>query len=173
MIVLSSEGKTVVPLKNYILLGVILVVSLALIYYLFLWYKTYDDSLLNEPIMDDYLQVINYDELNDYIFENRNAYVYVSVVGNEEIRDFEKNFKSYIVENSLKNKVLYLDLSEQFLNSNEIKLDDSYSLSGSSIPCILVYEDGQIIDTYEIKKNNYNSKNIIKYLTLMGLVEND
>ena len=46
----------------------------------------------------------NYNELSDYVVENPNTIVYVSVLENEEIREFEKKFKNFINKKT-KNKV--------------------------------------------------------------------
>ena len=65
-----------VSVKNYIYLALIILVSLLLLFYFYLWHLTYEEGKLNNPIMDKYLQVINYNELSNYITENKEAYVY-------------------------------------------------------------------------------------------------
>ena len=62
----KNNGREI-PLKNYIILGLVVLLTLGLVYYFYLWYITYEESKLNETIMDRYLEVINYNELNDYI----------------------------------------------------------------------------------------------------------
>ena len=109
-----KSDKKVIPLKNYVYLAIILVVSIFIVYYFYLWYRAYDESKLSTRIMDEYLQVINYNELKNYIIENRDAFVYVSVVNDVEIRDFEKKFKSTVSEYSLKNEMLYLNSKRNF-----------------------------------------------------------
>lgn len=158
-----TKDVRVVPAKNYIFLGIIMLVSIFLIYYLFLWYKAYEDSKINTPVMNKYLQVINYNELSSYLLESDNTIIYVSVVGNENIRDFEKEFKNTVIKYSL-NDILYMDVSDE-LNSG-LSLD--YDLSVNNIPCILVFEGDRLIDTYKIDVKNYNMKKIRKYLVALG-----
>ena len=153
-----------VPIKNYILLGIIVLVSIFLIYYFFLWYKAYEESKINTPIMDKYLQVINYNELESYLLENENTIIYVSVVGDENIRSFEKKFKNIIVNNSLYD-ILYLNVSDELNSGVSLK----YDLSSNKIPCILVFEGDRLLDYYYIDVDNYNLKKIRKYLVAMGV----
>ena len=166
-----------VPVKNYIFLGIIILVTILLLFYFYLWYLTYEESKLNNPIMDRYMQVINYNELEDYIQENKNAYIYVSVLENNDIRSFEKELKKTIVENSLKKEFLYLDLTEVYNDKNEFKeATNKYKIGNkniSNLPCIMIYEEGKLIEIYNIKENNYNIDTLEDFLESKGLEIND
>lgn len=157
-----------VPIKNYIYLSLILLGSILLLIYIYSWYKTYNDNKLNTNIMNNYLTVINYNELDDYITENKDAVIYVSILGDEKINRFEKKFKNYILDNDLKNNLLYLDLTNENRESAQEKLEID-----SNYPYLVVYTNGAVTDTYSITKNNYSSKKIIKYLNRIGAIEND
>lgn len=171
------KEKREVPMKNYIILGIIILVTIILLFYFYLWYLTYEESKLNSQIMDRYLQVINYNELEDYISENKNAFVYVSILEDKDIRNFEIKFKEIIINNSLRKEILYLDLTEIYNDktkiSNAIK---EYSLNDNSIsgvPCILVFKEGKLIKIYNIKENNYNIEEIENFLIEEGIEIND
>jgi len=171
------KAKRDIPLKNYIYLSIIILISLLLIFYFYLWYLTYEESKLNNQIMDRYMQVINYNELEDYIIENKNAYVYVSILENKKIRDFELEFKKTIIDNSLKKEILYLDLTEVYNNKKMIstakkdyKIDDK---NISNVPCILVFENGELNNIYDIKENNYDIELIEEFLEQEGIEIND
>ncbi len=154
-----------VPIKNYIKLGIILLISILLLFYFYLWYKTYEQNQLNTPIMDKYLQVINYNELEDYLLDNKTATIYVSKLQDKTIRNFEKQFKRLTIDNSLKDKILYLDLTEELKNnqiSNTIK--SKYNLTSSELPIILHFQDNSLKDTFSIKDQNYNLQTIEQYL---------
>jgi hypothetical protein len=171
MMVKSSKS---IPVRNYFIVSGILVVSIFLVYYLYLWYQTYEEDRLNTPIMDNYLSVINYNELSSYIWENGSAVVYVSVLGDEDIRSFENKFKNTIVSYSLKNDILYMDLTSEFeSDSYSSELFNNYSLDRSSVPTILVFEDGKLIDSYDIVSHNYSIKKVKKYLVSVGVIDND
>ena len=88
-----------IPLKNYILLSIVLILTIVVVIYFFLWKNTYEKSKLQTPILDDYLLVINYNELNNYLVENKDAIIYISKLNNENIRLFENKFKNIINKN--------------------------------------------------------------------------
>lgn len=165
--------KREVPVKNYIFLGIIILVTILLLFYFYLWYLTYEESKLNNQIMDRYLQVINYNELEDYIRENKNAYVYVSVLEDKPIRNFEIEFKSTIIDNSLKKEILYLDLTEIYSNKNKLdKANKEYNIDNkniSNVPCILVFKEGSLSKIYDIKENNYDIEQLEDFLSEEGL----
>ena len=69
MIFLMNNNR-VIPKKNYIILSVIIVASIVLLYYFYMWFLAYKDSKINMPILDKYVNVINYNELDNYIVEN-------------------------------------------------------------------------------------------------------
>ena len=172
-----KKEKREVPVKNYIYLSIIILVSILLIFYLYLWYLTYEESKLNNQIMDRYLQVINYNELEDYITENKDAYIYASILENQDIRNFEVKFKTTIISNSLKKEILYLDLTEIYNNKkllNEaIKEYNINKKNISNVPCILVFKDGNLEKIYDIKENNYSIDGVEDFLEEEGIEIDD
>ena len=165
---MKKNKERTIPIKNYLILGVILLLTIGLVYYFYLWYITYEESKLNETIMDRYLEVINYNELNDYIIENRNAMIYTSVLEDNTIRKFEIKFKNTIVRNSLKEKLLYMDMTDIFKDKIKfIELRNTYQVNGyniTDVPCILVFKDAKLVDIYSIKDNDYNTEYILDYI---------
>jgi len=112
MIIVDKEIRKV-PLKNYIILGVVMIVTLLLLYYFYMWVDIYKESKINIPIMDKYMNVINSNELENYLVENPNAILYVSMLDNEEIRSFEKKFKNEFKNKKVNNEVLYMNLTTE------------------------------------------------------------
>ena len=163
----KNNGREI-PLKNYIILGLVILLTLGLVYYFYLWYITYEESKLNETIMDRYLEVINYNELNDYIVENRNAMIYTSVLEDNNIRKFEIKFHNIVVKNALKDKILYMDMTDIFKDKIKYtELRNSYQINNYNIinvPCILVFKDAKLVDIYSIKDNGYNTDNVLNYI---------
>lgn len=163
----KNNGREI-PLKNYIILGLVILLTLCLVYYFYLWYITYEESKLSETIMDRYLEVINYNELNDYIVENRNAMIYTSVLEDNNIRKFEIKFKNIVVKNALKDKILYMDMTDIFKDKIKYtELRNSYQVNNyniTNVPCILVFKDAKLVDIYSIKDNDYNTDNVLNYI---------
>ena len=154
-----------IPLKNYILLSIVLILTIVVVIYFFLWKNTYEKSKLQTPILDDYLLVINYNELNNYLVENKDAIIYISKLNNENIRLFENKFKNIINKNNLNNKILYLDLTEELKENNIVKeINKKYGQEMTEVPTIVIIKDGKISSSYNIKENKYNIKLLEKYL---------
>ena len=55
-----KENTREIPKKNYVVLGVVLLISLLLVYYFYMWFSAYKDTKTNMMILDNYLSVINY-----------------------------------------------------------------------------------------------------------------
>lgn len=157
-----------IPLKNYIILGVIILVTLLLLYYFYMWVDLYKESRNNYPIMDKYMTVIYYNELNDYLVENPDTLVYVSVLEDDEIREFEKKFKNKFRNNDIDIDMLYMDITI-WINDNKFidEVSRKYSLNNLSmlsVPCILNFNGGELSSIYSIKDNDYNLDSLISYL---------
>ncbi len=168
MSILKKDKTKKIPVKNYIYLSIIVIASIFIIFYLYRWYDTYRESKLNISIMNNYLSVINYNELDDYIIENKNAIIYVSKLGDEKINKFEKSFKNMVIENDLRNSMLYLDVTNDNFDVVKEKLQIN-----TSLPCIVVYTNGKITDVYSITNNNYDMKKLNKYLNRIGATDID
>lgn len=148
-----------IPFKNYIILAVILIFTILLVVYLFNWQSIYQKNKLQEPILDKYLMVINYNELDDYLVENKEAIVYVSVLNDEKIKMFENKFKNLIIKNDLNNKVLYLNLTNE-----SVEINKKYLSNLSEVPTLIIFDEGKVVESYSIKDNNYDIKAFKKFL---------
>lgn len=164
-----------IKLKNYIYLFLILGISIALMVYFYMWFLAYKENKLKTPIMNEYLQVINYNELDNYIIENKEAVIYVSVLNNEKIRNFEDKFKDFIKKNELNNKILYLDLTDVVEDNNlYTELINKYRLKNKSIsnvPCFMSFKDGKLSSIYVIDESKYNLSEIKFYLKQEDVIE--
>ncbi|MDO5569807.1 MAG: hypothetical protein Q4G04_06905 [bacterium] len=159
-----------IPKKNYITLTIILVVSFALLFYFYLWYEAYQENKLTTPIINKYISEINYKELDNYLQENMDIVIYTSKLEDERIRNFEKQLKKTILDYNLRDKILYLDITyedkdsiskQYYINNNNI----------TNVPNILIFENGEIVDIYSIKDNNYDIELLVSYLKNKGVIE--
>lgn len=166
-----------IPKKNYLILGIILIVTVLALYYFYMWFDVYNDSKLNKPILDRYMEVINYNELDNYIVENPDSIIYVSILDDMEIREFEKNFRNSFRNKKIDGEILYLDLTESIKDTAIIKdMMNKYfvnSLNISDVPCILVIRDGIVKSIYNIKDNNYDVNKLELFLNDNILKEAD
>lgn len=157
-----------IPIKNYVILGIVIIVTLFILYYFYMWVDVYKESRVNIPIMDKYMTVINYNELDNYLVENPNTIVYVSVLENEEIRRFEKKFKNKYKNNAIEKEILYMNITDEVRNKDmRSEMVNKYSLNNlniTSVPCVLVFSDGLLKSIYSVIDNDYDIDRFIVYL---------
>ena len=55
-----KDELRVIPKKNYIILEIVILVSLLIIYYFYMWVSAYKDAKENVSVLDNYMNVINY-----------------------------------------------------------------------------------------------------------------
>ena len=161
------EKEKKIPFKNYILLAVILILTIIVVIYFFIWHNNNEENNLKLPIMYKYLRVINYNELDNFLVENKDSVIYISVLNSKEIRNFEKKFKVLINDYSLNSNILYLNLNEK--NNNTFKSENK----NIQVPSIIVYKNGEIISYFNIEENNYNINLLKEYLIEEGIIKDD
>lgn len=158
-------AKREISLKNYIYLFLIIVMTIGIVYYLYLWFTEYEEEVKNVSVLSNYLQVINYNEVDNYIIENDKVYLYVTNT-NSDFNDFEYELKKFIVNNNLGKDILYLDISNNY-NDNKYQI---FNNEFNSIPMFIIFNDSQIISSYDIKNNGYDIKKISDYFKSLGVI---
>ena len=165
---MNKEELRVIPKKNYIILGIVILITLLLLYYFYMWVDAYNETKLNRPILDKYLEVINYNELEDYLIENPDTIIYVSVLENSEIRDFEKQFKNSLRKKEIDKDILYMDVTNIINDKIIVKeMREKYMLNSSSIfdvPVLAVFEDSKLTGLYRIKDNDYDIERLKMFI---------
>ena len=134
-----------------------------------MWYGEFESNRVNTSVMDNYLSVINYNELDAYLVENKDAVLYVSALNNPDIRNFENRFKQIISKYSLNNKILYLNLTNEY-KDNELYNDIKNKYSILDMPCIIIFKDNQVDDVYSIKNRNYDIDLLVSYLKIKDVI---
>lgn len=172
-----KEELRVIPKKNYFILGVVLLLTVLAVYYFYMWNKAYNESKINEPILDKYMTVINYNELEDYLIENPDTIIYTSILEDKDIRSFENRFKNYIRNDKLDHDVLYMDITSE-IKSNNKKNDmmKKYSVEYANIldiPNVMVFENGKLKMIYNIQDNDYDVKKTVEFINSIKINEGD
>ena len=165
---MAKDNLRKIPAKNYIILGIVMIVTFFLLYYFYMWVDAYKDSKINIPILDKYMSVINYNELDNYVVENPNAIVYVSVLEDEVVRDFEKKLKDKYKADEVNNEILYMNVTEE-LGDKDVKkyMKVNYSLNNldiTGVPCLLVFNDGVLKSIYNVSDNGYDVERFVIYV---------
>lgn len=169
-----KEELRKIPRKNYVILGVVILVSLLIVYYLYMWFTAYKSTKVGEVILDKYMTVINYNELDDYLVENPDGIIYVGILNDEDITKFEKKFKNSIKNNKINKEVLYLNITDELNSGKKIsEMKDKYTVNYANItdvPNIMVFEDGKIKTIYSIRDNGYDVQKVEKFINDIKLV---
>ena len=166
---MKKEELRVIPGKNYIILGIVLLISFLFIYYLYLWFDNYNETKLNMPILDKYMEVINYNELSDYLVENPQAIIYVSVLENSDIREFEKKVKGLYKRKEINNEILYMDLTDDIdkISCDEYLFGD---VSILDVPVVMVFDNGNLKAMYSVKNDNYDIEGFKLFISNIAFV---
>ena len=172
-----KEELRVIPKKNYFILGVVLLLTVLAVYYFYMWNKAYNESKINEPVLDKYMTVINYNELEDYLIENPDTIIYTSILEDKDIRSFENRFKNYIRNDKLDHDVLYMDITSE-IKSNNKKTDmmKKYSVEYANIldiPNVMVFEYGKLKMIQNIQDNDYDVKKTVEFINSIKINEGD
>lgn len=154
--------------RNYIILSLIVVLSIIAVFYFYMWHNAYEKERLGTSVASEYLNVIQYNELDNYLTENKDAIIYVSVVNDLDIRNFEKKFKRLVEEKALNNSILYMDITDELKSNKSYKeIKSKYSIN---VPYIIIFDNGYMESIYEIKENDYSISLLKDYLVEEGII---
>lgn len=161
--------KKSIPLKNYIIVVVIVLLVVLGTLYACSWYKTIKEYNLNKSVITDTVNKIELETLESYIVDNSNFIMYLSDSSDESIKSFEKKFKRYIKNNSLNSEILYLDIKDY---DNELvvetllnyKSENLKNLKNIPFPNLLIFENGKIEDILYLRKSSINRKDVVDFI---------
>lgn len=156
---LEINKKKDIPKKNYFILGIILIISCILVYYINAWYSLYQYKKRGNSPITTYMEIINYNEVENYIAENSDAIIYVSKSNNLKIRKFEEDNEKLFKKLELNYNILYMD-------AKDVNKDLKIKYNVNEYPTILFFKNKRLVNKYvlELDNINYNDiKNIIDY----------
>jgi len=138
-----------IPTKNYVIYGIIVVVTLVAVFYMNEWYKAYKESVLENSYISKYVTEINYSEFENYILENPNTIIYISKTNLETSIKIEKDLYKIIKDNELTDEVVFLNLTgnEYILDEIENKYYNvTLSTDLNRVPAIAIFNNMKIVD---------------------------
>lgn len=149
---MSKENKKI-PMKNYIILGAIVLLTIFAVFYARNLYIMSKEYYNNNSVMLDVVKEVQQDELSNYLIENPKFVLYVSSGQNKDIKAFEKNFKSIITKTEIEDNILYLNSD----NTDMPKLKQSLQkiattkakdkIDTNSAVTMYIIENGQVTNT--------------------------
>jgi len=150
-------------IKNYAILFAIVISTLLVVFYILTWYKNYNDSKLSNPIIKSVLTEITFENFETVLTERDFLIVYTCTSSESKCRNFESKFKQYILENNLKEDIIYFNLGYDNKEANEYDLlnkvyneykHDDLIKKVNNYPTILIFSEGKIIDLLSPNKDN-------------------
>ena len=163
--------KREIPVKNYVILILVFLVTIVAVFYVRDWYNTTKNYYAQNSVMAKVVREIKSEEISNYILENQRFILYVSSGHDSGIKNFVSDFKNLIQSLDITDDVLYMNLdgvnSESFydlLKNNYVrnsKIENQIVDSNSSL---YLFTDGKVsgvlnnVSDYSIKR----LENIIK-----------
>ncbi len=134
-------------LKNYLILAVVFLVTMALTLYFCKCYYVYHDSIKEIPVIRGTLSEISREELDHYILENPNCNIYMCTASNLKCRSFEESFIKLIKKKNLQEDIVYLNLSDvnqdEFIKTFNEKYPYKIKLT-TNYPAIVMFEENRV-----------------------------
>lgn len=167
----SKSKKKEIPVQNYVVLGIIMIVTLLVVLYSCSWYKQYNDSKINEPVITSVLREVEYNNL-DTVLRERDVLIMYMCTTNESIcRSFEKKFSEYVKDQNLVDEIIYLNLGyssdeNDLLDTvyNKYKCDNLVK-KVYEYPTLLIFNQGEIVDVLSSdSKDKISIKQVKEFL---------
>ena len=163
--------KREIPVKNYVILILVFLVTIVVVFYVRDWYNTTKNYYAQNSVMTKVVREIKSEEISNYILENQRFILYVSSGHDSGIKNFEDDFKNLIQSLDLTDDVLYMNLdgvnSESFydlLKNNYVRNSKIKNQIVDSNSSLYLFTDGKVsgvlnnVSDYSIKR----LENIIK-----------
>lgn len=166
--------KRDIPLKNYLILLVVAIVTVLIVFYLGSWYNASKEYYKNNSILSEYLSEIKGDEINSYLVDNPEVVIYYASSKDETIKSFENEFKKLIEQNEIKDEIIYINSKDE--NNNLISNLNSISdkqIDSIIIPNLIYIKEGKISKILYSKETEINKRDVRNFLIKCGVITND
>ena len=137
-----------IPFRNYLILVLILIVSMAAVIYM---NKLYLSAKNDNNILDGFINEIKPQEIDTYIIENPNFVIYLGYK-NSDNKSFEKKFKNFVTKYDLQKNIVFIDI-KQFEDKKFNDFSEKYaSVSLNKNNSLIIIDNQKVIDTLDITK---------------------
>lgn len=159
-----------IPFKSYIKVFLLFVFTIVLCIILSNNYKNKKAYERTQGHLQSFLSNVKYDELQNYLIENHDGYIYIAPSGDTTLEIFENELKKFIIEEDLEKEFVYLD-SNSFDNIAYQEIAQNFSdemhKRGISIPnCPNIYfvKDGKIADILFTDNNSITLESVQNFI---------
>ena len=149
-----KKNETFIPVKNYILAALIVVVMLGATWYGFKWYEVIQEEKVSTSylVKNKYIskEIANLEEVDTVFSETSDSYfIYVSYTGDENVYNMEKTLKNEIVKYNLIDNMYYLNVTDIKSQENYIDaVNKALNLEDrkiTKVPTILYFYEGTLV----------------------------
>lgn len=166
-----TTNKRNIPIKNYFILALIIVITALVVIYSCAWYKQYTETSEVTPIITSTLREVREDNLDIVLKERDVAIMYMCTTNEVICRSFEKSFSEYINDNNLQDDIMYLNLGYDTDENNLLeRVYDKYKSDDlvkkvHDYPTLVIFKDGKIVDVLSSSaKNKITIKKVEEFL---------
>lgn len=152
-----AEKTTKKGIRNYLILFCICFLVICFILYLCKLYQVYDQYQKETPVIRGAIQEIVSDDLDHYVLDNPMTVIYMCTSYQDTCRNFEKDFKKFLMKREWNNEIVYLNLSdldqEEFVDSFNAKYPYKKGVLTTNYPAFVFFEDGKVRGILQEKNN--------------------
>lgn len=167
----KKEDLRVIPKNNYAKLSTIFVITIIVVVFAFVSYRSHSSFINNIPVIRGTLSEIEEKDLNNYITEHDEVLLYVGVASDENCRSLEEDLKETLKNRGLLNTI-YLNITsisnkEDFYKSFNNNYSDNIKLN--NYPAFVIISNNKIVDLVERKDNKLNIGDVERLLDEYGI----
>lgn len=154
-----------IPVKNYILLGVVVFATVVLLYLFVMFYQNRVDYKNSIETRMSFLSEVKEHEITNYILDNHDVILYISDSTDPDYLVFERQLKQQMLEENLNKNVVYMDahkLSKDFFV--HFQNDFGTIQDASVLPNVLVVEGGRITSVLYTKEQDKKVSDVVTYI---------
>ena len=165
-----------VPIKNYVILVVIVLLTVAVVFYIRDWYNTTKEYYAQNSVITQVVREIKSEEISNYTLENQKFVLYVASGRNTELKNFENDLKSLIQKMDLGENTLYMNLDGVGSNAFYDLLHNKFAanskikdqITTDSAASMYVFTDGKITTVLN-NVNDYSIKRLESIINRWGI----
>lgn len=139
-----------VPVKNYLILLLISVITVILVLYINAWAKTYKQDKLSLSPFSGVLDEIGPEEITQTMSETNEIILYVGYNNNQKLYDSEVILLDYIKKHDLADKVIYVNVSNSLEDNKYVNIlkeaFDNVQKEIKKAPMLIYVKNGKAIE---------------------------
>ena len=169
-------AKQKVSRKRIVIILVIILAFILLGLYIYRWQQVKDEERLSTSYLLSSgtvsLEIKNLDEVSQILSESPTEYfVLITYTGNEDAYDLETGIKPIIDDYKLSDSFYYLNIESIMDSDNYLtRLNNAFNTDEiSTVPIILYFKDGELIDT--VTRDDDNVINAGDFQKLLDIYE--